>query len=365
MISVLHAIPSVAAHHGGPSVSVAGLLNALSETGLIRTSLICGPDQVEPALSGLSARHDMAYASSRFWLPKAKSLRVMARAIDQADLIHVHSYWNGFAALMVALAHRAGKPIVLSPRGCLHADAMAQSSQAAKRVFAALGGKRQLKQIAGFHFQTEDEAKASIGRAGRPSIILDNGVALPEPNGSRCALFGQTQTDPNLVFLGRIARIKGIDLQVKAIALLQGQGIRAHLHLVGPDGGDLTRLIALAKTLGVSDQLHTHGPVFSDTKYQWLRAADAVLMSSEFENNSNAALEAMAAGGVLIGTEGCIPDGPVQAQAARRVARSAEALAEAIRHRSDTRDAARYYVRLNHDWASRAHLMLAFYEKLL
>ena len=248
---------------------------------------------------------------------------------------------------------------------------MAQSSGRAKAVFAALGGRRQLAGVSGFHFQTKAEAKASFGTLGRPSVIIDNGVDLPALGSPQAALrsqlFGQAAREKNLVFLGRIARIKGIDLQVRALSLLLDRGVAARLHLVGPDGGDTARLQNLADDLGIADRVHCHGPVYSEIKHQWLRAADAVVMSSEFENNSNAALEAMAAGGLLIATEGSITDGPVQARAALRAPRTAEALAQALTQppAPDKREKARAYVQSHHGWAPRAVRMLEFYESLL
>lgn len=371
VLTALHAIPSIALHHGGPSQSVAGLINAMSRHAPGRVELICGRDQQEPELGAHVNRHDVRYLNRRFWCPTPVAIGRMAQAVRGADVVHVHSYWNGFASTIIALAQRDGKPVVLSPRGSLQERAMAQSSSRAKAVLSALGGRRQLAGVSGFHFQTRVEAQASFGAWGRLSVIIDNGVEIPwldTPQTSlRSRLFGQAVREKNLVFLGRIARIKGIDLQIRALGLLKGRGVAARLHLVGPDGGDQMRLQNLACDLSIADRVHFHGPVYSSAKQQWLQAADAVLMSSEFENNSNAALEAMAAGGILIGTEGTISDGPVLAGAAIRVPRMAEALALAISQPSDPaiREKAHSYVQAHHGWAPRAVRMLEFYESLL
>ncbi len=367
---ILHAIPSIALRHGGPSQSVAGLLGAQNRIAPGRIALICGQDPAEPDLN-VSRRWVARYLSQRFWCPAPSALPVMRGAIGDADIVHVHSYWNGFAATMIALAQRAGKPVVLSPRGCLQHAAIAQSSARAKAVFARLGGHRQLARLSGCHFQTEAEAHASLGVGDRPRVIVDNGVALPRPEPSHTALrarvFADTPDAVNLLFLGRIAAIKGIDLQLRALQHLRNRGVPAILHLVGPDGGDLNRLRALAGDLGLADRLKVHGPVYGDGKFDWMRAADAVLLTSEFENNSNAALEVMAAGGVLVATSGCIANRAVAAGAATCVARDAGALVDALARTGTDgqRSAARAYVRNNHNWSDRASRMLAFYETLL
>lgn len=368
-VSVLHAIPSLALHHGGPSQSVAGLLNAMVRTGSVRVSLICAAAQAEPPLDSPMHRYSVQFANQRFGLPTRGSCQDMRQAVDRSDIVHVHSFWNGFASTIIAHALRAGKPVVLSPRGCLHPDAIAQSSLYLKKVFGAVLGHRQLAHLSGCHFQTEDEADSSIGVQGLPSVILDNGVTVPEfatPVAQvRRRLFGSTAEQTNLVFLGRLARIKGIDLQIAALKLLRARGVPAYLNLVGPDGGDLDRLIEVSQAMGVTEYVRVHGPVYSTAKHDWLRAADAVLMTSDFENNSNAALEAMAAGGRLIATQGTLQVTPVNAGAAICVPRTPEALAQAILEApvAPVRAAARHYVQASHDWNERANRMVAFYER--
>lgn len=376
-LRILHGIPSLDLRHGGPSQSVAGLVSGLAtlDQAPAKVAVMCRPDPNEPQLSSLATRHPVEFLHDRHWLPCAGSFRRITRAVAGADIVHVHSYWNAFAAIMFHVAHRAGKPVVLSPRGSLHTKAIAYSSPLPKRLFGALAGHRQLAGITGFHFQSAEEARHSLtGRGSAPALVVDNGVEIPDarttPDEARAVTFGAGPAQLNLLFLGRLNRIKGIDLQLRALQHLRASGLDVMLHLVGPDGGDLARLRALARDLGMGPHLHVHGPVFGARKYLWLRGADAVLMSSEFENNSNTALEAMAAGGVLIATQGSLPAPAVRAGAAVCTERSAQALATAIetltrQQAQEQRARAVAYVRENHGWPDRAQRMLDFYRSLL
>jgi glycosyltransferase involved in cell wall biosynthesis len=301
------------------------------------------------------------------------------RAVRQADIVHAHSYWNVFSAVVVHEALAAGRPVVLSPRGMLHRDAIGYSSPRLKQVFSVAIGHRQLGRITAYHFQSEDEAANSVtGLRSRPAatIVVDNGVEIPDsPISARDAreqTLGQTPGDVHLLFFGRLNRIKGIDLQVAALSRLRASGVDAKLHLVGPDDGALEGLRAAAERLGVTPHLCIHGPVFGQEKHLWLRGADAVLMSSEFENNSNAALEIMAAGGVLVGTNRSVGVAAGEFGAALRVGATADTLAAGIRQvieqprlSAALRSRAVAFVRERHDWPSRAARMYDFYESLL
>lgn len=370
-LNVLHAIPSVAWEHGGPSQSLTGLLNAMSALNTGQIHLACGRAVREPQLSNLINRLDIAYLNRRFWCPAPNSVSQVGAALEKVDIVHVHSYWNGFASVMIELARRRKKPVILSPRGCLQPDAMRRSSGRLKRAFGMLCAKRQLGNVTGFHFQTEAEAQASAMASNPPFTVIDNGVNLPDdagPHGDlRTRMFGATADHLNFVFLGRIARIKGIDLQLLALRRMVDLGRQAHLHLIGPDSGDLDRLHRLSRQMGIAEHVHFHGPVYSEEKGNWLQAADAVLMTSEFENNSNAALEALAAGGILVATEGIWSDASCHAEAALSVPRTVEDLAAALTGplNPKLRENARRFAARHHGWNTRAARMIEFYESVL
>ena len=375
-LHVLHCIPSLDLTFGGPSQSTASLVSVISEREDIDVTLFYEHGGTEPELNAnIKCLHAEMWRR-RFWVPSRAAWRGLRSAISMPDVIHLHSYWNAFAALVLREAERLGKPVVLSPRGCLHKDAVDHSSRNLKRVFRALLGSRQLARVDGFHFQSSVEADNSdTGRRSAPprSIIIDNGVNLvPATNAcaaERSRLMGADAPRKNLLFLGRLNRIKGIDLQIEAVGLLRDANIDAVLHLAGPDGGELANLRAHAQALGVADRIRVLGPIYAVEKERWLQAADAVVMSSTFENNSNVALEVLAAGGILVATESSIGPAAAEADAMIRVTRSAHALADGVKAAisdpttgAEMRLAARRYVARHHDWKSRAARMVEFYR---
>ena len=340
-MKVLHCIPSLELKYGGPSQSTASLISAIArQPGFVgNVGLVCKRGEDEAAASGGVIRRDAAFSWERYWAPSPSTIALLRREAAKADIVHVHSYWNLFSVASINAARHAGRPLVLSPRGMLHADAIRYSSRLKKAMFKTMIARRQLSSVAGYHFQSSDEATGSeITRrySTAPAIVLSNGVDLPKIACSvaeaRHSIFGADGKSRHLLFFGRINRIKGIDLQIRALCRLRDYGQKVFLHLIGPDENQLDTLTTLAGELGVNQQVKHHGPIFDDSKFLWMRGADAVLMSSEFENNSNVALEVMASGGALVVTKGSVESAVADAGAALVVRRSEEALAGAVAH---------------------------------
>jgi glycosyltransferase involved in cell wall biosynthesis len=95
---------------------------------------------------------------------------------------------------------------------------------------------------------------------------------------------------------GRVARKKGIDLLMRALARADPDG-SAMLAVVGPDDEALTpALIAERDRLGLNERVVFTGPLYGDAMLAALDAADVWALTSHTENFGNAVLEAMAAG---------------------------------------------------------------------
>ena len=100
-----------------------------------------------------------------------------------------------------------------------------------------------------------------------------------------------------LTFLGRIDRVKNLDVIVKAIYLIP-ENTRKNIKLlvVGPDWGYKQYLIDLAKRLGVLKNILFLKPITTEReKMILLRSSDIFIMPSIRETFSIASIEAMAA----------------------------------------------------------------------
>ncbi len=104
---------------------------------------------------------------------------------------------------------------------------------------------------------------------------------------------------PTVLYAGRIQPLKGVDVAIEAIAMMRTD----HAHFVvigGPSGNDgpaeMTRLINLARDLGVADRISFIPPLRREQLVAFYQAADVVIMPSRSESFGLVAAEAQSCG---------------------------------------------------------------------
>lgn len=109
------------------------------------------------------------------------------------------------------------------------------------------------------------------------------------------------------VFVGRLEPLKGVDVILRAFALLTagGRHPEARVLVLGEDsgagaGGEQARLRRLAGDLGIADRIHFLGSVPQSRLSTYYAAADACIMPSYSESFGLVGLEAQACGTALI-----------------------------------------------------------------
>jgi glycosyltransferase involved in cell wall biosynthesis len=106
------------------------------------------------------------------------------------------------------------------------------------------------------------------------------------------------------VFAGRLVPAKHLTLAIAAAREVP----EARLVIVG-DGPERDRLTAMIADAGLQDRVMLRGGVPRSEAIEWLRAADAALLSSAWENFPHAAVEAIAVGTPVVATEvGGVPE---------------------------------------------------------
>ena len=135
------------------------------------------------------------------------------------------------------------------------------------------------------------------------------------PNGIDCRPFARVPTVRSraehplrLVYIGRLAREKGLYETLQGMRMARELGVDVHL-VIGGDGPEAGGLARSARLLGLSGRVTFVGPVFGDAKVQLLASADVAILPSYEEGLPYALLEAMAAGIPVLATPvGAIPD---------------------------------------------------------
>lgn len=106
---------------------------------------------------------------------------------------------------------------------------------------------------------------------------------------------------PLLVFVGRLERLKGVEIILRALAHVQVRHPKIRLLVLGEDSKDATqsekaRLQALAAELGIAERVDFLGSVPHHELPTFYAAADACLMPSYSESFGLVGLEAQACG---------------------------------------------------------------------
>lgn len=173
-------------------------------------------------------------------------------------------------------------------------------------------------------------------RGGRPTELAPLGVdtTLFRPDGECAELAGQ----PCMLQVASLTPVKNQALLVEAFARLADRHPGARLHLVG-DGPLRGALVDRAATLGHGERVHLHGHVAHHLLPPFYRAATLHVVSSRFESQGMAVLEAAACGTATVGTPvGILPELD-RAHAARAVeGEDPVVLATALIELAETRD---------------------------
>jgi len=104
------------------------------------------------------------------------------------------------------------------------------------------------------------------------------------------------------ITVARLVPVKNVEFLLEGLARAVRTNPRLH-HLIVGDGSMSGALKAKSKSLGLSRNVHFLGRKKQDDVYALLAGSDFFALTSTYENFSNAALEAMAHGLPVIGSE--------------------------------------------------------------
>ncbi len=294
-----------AVRYGGTIVSVHGLARALAARGHdvhVYTTSVDGAGDSDVPL-GVPVERD----GVKVWYFRSPNLRrlyrspdlgaALARSVGGFDVVHTHAIflWPLWAAARAA--HRAGVPYVVSPRGMLERDLIAEKSTWLKGMWIAMVERRSLEQASALHVTSAREAAEAAAFGFRlPAMhVIPNGVD-PDPASSRApsaAIAEIAAGPPFVLFLGRLNWKKGIDRLFGAMARVPG----VRLVLAGNDeDGYRAVLNEVAARVGVSSRVVYTGAVDGADKAALLAQARMLVLPSYSENFGNVVVEAMAAG---------------------------------------------------------------------
>jgi glycosyltransferase involved in cell wall biosynthesis len=112
--------------------------------------------------------------------------------------------------------------------------------------------------------------------------------------------------DPVVLFIGRLHPDKGLDVLLKACAVVRRTRPRLQIVLIGWDHGALRTVVRVSRALGLERAVHVLPPAFETARLQAYVDADVfAVAATTYEETSLAALEAVACGTPSVLTKQC------------------------------------------------------------
>jgi glycosyltransferase involved in cell wall biosynthesis len=295
---VIHVVPTINEEAAGPSYSVPRLCESLISAGvdvqlavLDWAAMAVHLPYLKTFSLGLGPRRLGVSPTMWRWL-KQEALS------GQAEIIHNHSLWMMPNIYSGRAVRNSSCRLMVSPRGTLSIRAM-NINALQKKIFWHVFQAPALRSAVCFHATAKSEYD-DIRRLGfkQPVCILPNGIDVPslaqKPNKGR----------RQLLFLGRIHPIKGIDNLLHAWKRVEKKFSDWELHIAGPDNqGYLNEMQELAKQLQL-EHVVFRGALFGEEKLLAYRSASLFVLPTHSENFGMTVAEALAAGTPAIVTKG-------------------------------------------------------------
>ena len=375
---------------GGPVEAAFGLVSELLRSDLAAVTLIVETDSKEEEIRAAFGNPPglrvirLDYFSS---LDDVRQLPRVFRALRAADLVHFNEFPVRHMAYVI-LAKACGIPTVFALHGLLTEEAGtflgpeyplrfgADGASAALHTPRFLIGAlvRTYRWIAPHWGAVVANSRAHLVRAVEAENfdpagirLIPHGVDLPR---SQPTPLPTREGPPRLLFVGKLEKVKGPDLLLDALAVLQREGRRVSLAIVG--GGSLEgELRDKASRLGAHN-ISFHGALPHREVPALLEESDIVVVPSRYESFGIVVLEAMAAGRPLVATAvGGIPEIVSSPRNALLVPADPTAIASAIRELIDRPDLRAAMSRANvedaasYSWEEIAPQYLSVYRNLI
>ena len=234
---------------------------------------------------------------------------LMSKEAAAFDIIHLNQYptFPNIVAHHYAQKHRV--PYVLQAHGSLPG---AMGNHGLRRAYDFLWGNRILKDAYRLIAVSPMEAEQyrNIGIDEHKIEIVPNGIDLSEfdnlpERGEFRRKYNLGSDQKIILYLGRIHKIKGLDLLARAFADLSKPLDDAKLVIVGPDYGYLPSLKKLVVDLEISDKVLFTGPLYGQEKLKAYVDADVYVLPSVYDIFGVTVLESCACGTPVIVTDRC------------------------------------------------------------
>ena len=315
LLHVIHMLNPVA---GGAVSAVRSMCAALADRGH-EVELYATEEKGWPEEQNTSYR-TRVFAME--FAPLAISSRFVSalERLKTVDLVHIHQLYRFPQAAAAYFCRRHRIPYCIQPHGSLAPELFHKPERrATKRLYEMLVENRNLRHAAGIVYTAEGERDAvDFLHLAPPAFVVPNGLHLADFDTSASGFRARHGLEGKelIAWMGRLVRVKGLDILLKAFAPIARQRPQTVLVLIGPDSENYSATLRqLIARLGIPPgQVLFTGMLHGKEKLAALGEADLFVMPSYTENFALAAVEAMAMSRPVIVSSG-VKIAPAIAQA--------------------------------------------------
>ncbi len=340
-MKILHCISTLDFRSGGPVRAVIDLSEALAARGHEVTVLVRNAPDAPEAWSqpGSNVRViELGRPQIAGSWYRGEPIRTIARAVSEAEAVHLHSIWVPQTAQIAKVARRLGKPYVVSIRGMLDDWCMEQRRLKKLVYLRFAGGSAMLNGAAFVHCTADGELSQSAKWfPGSTGVVIPNLLDLspyenpPGPELARARFPQLDRPEPTILYLSRLHYKKGVEHLIDAARILRDRGNPHHVIIAGKGDDAYERALRERVTAsGLDDLVAFPGMVVGDEKVSLYQAADVFVLPTSQENFGFVFFEALAAGCPVITTRGVDTWPELEQAGALIVQQQAGAMADAI-----------------------------------
>lgn len=305
-MKILHILPSVNPHGGGPIEGVKQYGHQLKSMGH-QIEVLTLDEPTAPFVTSFPHTIHAIGPSQTSYRYNARLTPWLETHAGDYDVVIVNGLWqyHGFGAWRAL--HRMNVPYFVFTHGML--DPWFKHTYPLKHVKKWLywpwAEYRLLRDARAVLFTCEEErllARKSFWLYQAREAVITYGTKTPPGDAARLqevfyAAYPGLRDKRVLLFLSRIQEKKGCDLLIEAFAKVAGQDPQLHLMMAGPDQtGWMVKLHAHAQALGVADRITWPGMLQGDMKWGAFYASEAFVLSSHQENFGIVVAEALGCG---------------------------------------------------------------------
>jgi|LFRM01.1.fsa_nt_gb glycosyltransferase involved in cell wall biosynthesis len=311
-MKILQVIPYFAPRWGGEVNVCYSLSKELNNLGhdvtIITTDFEYNPDYAQ-SLENVEVIPFRRVANRGLFLYSPEMKRWLRSNIPKYDIVHLHSFRSYQNNIVSKYATKFDIPYIVQPHGSLPRIV---EKKGLKQLYDIVWGNKILQNAEGIIALTSMEAEQAVAMGVKENKIhiIANGVDLSlcgdiTSKGKFRALYNIPSNTHVILYLGRLHPIKGVDLLIRAFAIVSKKRDDCILVVVGPDDGSLSELKALAEELQLCNKVLFTGPLYDEDKAAVYCDSDIYVLPSHYEAFPMTVLEAWAFKKPVIVTENC------------------------------------------------------------